>query len=565
MAGFDYPHFPFTRCPEMNGVWPRHDVIIAGGGPVGLTAALELARFGIRSVVLEDGATVSEGSRALCWSQRSLEILDRHGVAEPMLARGYTWNAGRVYHGEREIYRFDLLPDRDRKHPAFTNLQQYHAESFLLAAVAREPHIELRWQSKVVGVSVSEGEALVEVETPDGRYETRGRYLIAADGARSTVRRALGLDFAGRVFEDHFLIADVFVHADLPSSDRRFWFHPTFHGGETALCHKQGDDQWRVDFQLGWDIDPDAEKQPERVLSRVKRMLGDHPMELSWVSIYTFQARRLERFRHGPVLFAGDAAHQVSPFGARGGNSGLEDAHNLAWKLALVLGAKAPERLLDSYHDERAYAADENIRITSRTTDFLTPKTAASRAFRDAALDLAQTFPFARAIVNSGRLSTPIHLAQSPLNTSDELGDFAAGIRPGAPCPNLPAAAADPRPRPAHHLLEALAEGFSLLYFAAPGGDVPQAERAALAALAAGEVALEPLIIAPSGERGGAFPLLIDQQGRLAQAFDAHPGSAYLVRPDHYVAARWRRLDIAALRAALARASGQTARAEALP
>jgi len=557
MPPYAYPHFEFRHCPELDGARPRHSVAIAGGGPVGLTAALQLATYGIRTVVFEDGDTVSEGSRALCWAKRSLEILDRFGVSERMVQKGYTWNAGRLFHGDSEVYRFNLQPQGQQKHPAFTNLQQYYAEEYLVAAVARQPLIELRWQSKVVNTSQDADKAVLTVETPAGTYKAEADYVIAADGARSSVRRALGLDFTGRVFEDHFLIADVDVHAELPSTDRRFWFHPSFHQGETALCHKQGDNQWRVDFQLGWDIDVEAEKRPERALARVKAMLGDHPMDLTWVSIYTFQARRLERLRHGRILFAGDAAHQVSPFGARGGNSGIQDADNLSWKLALVLQGKAPDRLLDCYDSERGYAADENIRITSRTTDFLTPKTPASRAFRDAVLQLAAEFPFARALVNSGRLSTPTIHAHSPLNTASE--GFGNGVALGGPCPNLPVAADFPSNRRVGFLLDVLGGGFQGLYFIDRESDIPPATAAALQALCRAPLPVETFLVSRHAGATTPFKNLIDADGEIAMAFEAKPGTYYLLRPDQHVAARWRALEPSALQTALDRAIGKLA------
>ncbi len=261
-------------------------------------------------------------------------------------------------------------------------------------------------------------------------------WLIACDGANSPTRRMLGHDFLGRVFEDNFLIADVIMEAKFPT-ERWFWFDPPFNRGQSALLHKQPDNVWRIDFQLGWDIDKEEELKPENIDKRLKAMLGDDiEYELEWSSIYTFQCRRMEQFRHGRVLFAGDSAHQVSPFGARGANSGLQDTDNLVWKLKLVMDGKAPEALLDSYDSERVYGADENILNSTRSTDFITPKSEMSRLLRDAVLDLSEHHEFARPLVNSGgRLSLPCTYDGSPLNSADALEGAPKRTRPGSPCP----------------------------------------------------------------------------------------------------------------------------------
>jgi 3-(3-hydroxy-phenyl)propionate hydroxylase len=216
----------------------------------------------------------------------------------------------------------------------------------------------------------------------------------------------LGLDIEGKIFMDRFLIADVVMKADFPPSAGSG--STAFHRNQSVLLHRQADNVWRIDFQLGWDADPEEEKKPENVIPRIKAMLGDErEFELEWVSVYTFQCRRMNRFNHGRVLFVGDAAHQVSPFGARGANSGVQDTDNLVWKLKLVMDGKAPATLLDTYSEERGHAADENILNSTRSTDFITPKSAVSKTFRNAVLELAEHHPFARALVNSGRLSVP--------------------------------------------------------------------------------------------------------------------------------------------------------------
>jgi 3-(3-hydroxy-phenyl)propionate hydroxylase len=530
--------FAYRRSPDQDGQGRHHPVIVVGAGPVGLTIAIDLARRGRPVVLLDEDDRVSEGSRAICFAKRTLEIWDRLGCVEPIVARGVTWNTGKVFFRDRQLYGFDLQPEPDHRFPAFVNLQQYEVEAILAARAAEMPGIDLRWRSRVVDVEPAIDGGRLQVETPDGRYALEYDWLIAADGARSTIRRLLGLEFRGQVFEDHFLIADVRMDADFPT-ERWFWFDPPFHPGQSALLHRQADNVWRIDLQLGWDVNPDIERLHERVVPRLKAMLGpDRPFTIVWDSVYTFQCRRLDRFRHGRVVFIGDAAHQLSPFGARGANSGVQDADNLGWKLDLVLAGKAPDRLIDSYDAERTLAADINIMNSTRSTDFITPKSPISRLFRDATLDLAQRLPFARALVNSGRLSVATEHADSPLSTPDD-GGFAGGVPPGAPVADAPLRAGDAE----SWLTGALPHGFALMWFD-DGGPRPVCEDGAV-----------PLSVIPVGAAGWH-----DTRGRIAQRYDAGPGTCYLIRPDGHVAARWRRFDHTAVRAALARAIGEDAR-----
>src|SRR5512145_1998729 len=388
---------PPQSATEPRARWP---VVVVGAGPVGLCAALDLGQHGVRTLLLDEDDKRSEGSRAICFAKRTLEILDRLGVGQRCVDKGVVWNRGKVFLHDRLLYQFDLLPESGHKRPAFINLQQYYLEQFLIDRLAQSDEVEMRWTHKVVGVDQHADHVLLTVEAPDGRYQVEGGHLLACDGSRSPIRAMLGLEARGQVFRDRFLIADVKMEADFPT-ERWFWFDPPFHPGQSVLLHRQADDVWRIDFQLGWDADPEAERRPERVIPRIQAMLGaDRPFRLEWVSVYTFRCQRMDRFRHARVLFVGDSAHQVSPFGARGANSGIQDADNLVWKLALVLRGEAPDGLLDSYDAERIPAADENILNSTRSTDFITPKSRVSHLFRDAALHLAQRYPFARGIVN---------------------------------------------------------------------------------------------------------------------------------------------------------------------
>ena len=548
---FTYPKFDYVRPPELAEGRDRHyPVIVVGAGPVGLTAAIDLAHQGQPVLLLDDDDTVSIGSRGVCYAKRTLEVLDRIGCDNRFVDKGVSWDVGRTFFGEGEVFNFNLRPQAQHLRPGMINLQQYYLEQYLIERTGDVPQLEKRFKHKVIAVTPGDDKVTLRVETPDGAYTLTTDWLVVADGARSPIRTMLGLDIEGKVFMDRFLIADVVMAADFPA-ERWFWFDPPFHRNQSVLLHKQADNVWRIDFQLGWQADPVEEKKPENVIPRIKAMLGDErEFELEWVSVYTFQCRRMNQFNHGRVLFVGDAAHQVSPFGARGANSGIQDTDNLAWKLKLVMDGKAPAALLDTYGEERGYAADENLMNSTRSTDFITPKSTTSKVFRNAVLQLAAKYPFARALVNSGRLSVPSWLATSSLNTPD--GDvFEGQMIPGAPLADAPIEAAG---QPGW-LLHQLGNRFQLLHYVDDASTLDEKTALALAQLAQAAIAIEAIIVAPRGQAPAGLKTLIDTDGCIAQRYDLRPGTTYLVRPDQHVAARWRALDASKIKAALARAT----------
>ncbi|MDF5756921.1 FAD-dependent monooxygenase [Spongiactinospora sp. TRM90649] len=417
-------------------------VVIVGAGPVGLTAALLLARWGVPSVVLESRAERDPvGSKAICFQRDVLEVFDRVGCAAPMVAEGVTWTTGRTYYRSHELF-VTRFPETSAGFPPWINISQASVERFLWERAEAEPLIEIRRSHEVTALTEHGDHVVAHVR---GGGEIRGSHLVGCDGAGSAVRGLIGLTAEGHTFEDRFLIAD--IRADLPfPSERRFYFDPPWNPGRQVLVHHCPDSVWRIDWQVPAGYDLEGERSTGALDRRIRQVAGDVPYEVVWLSVYRFHERVAPSFSRGRVFLAGDAAHLYAPFGARGLNSGVQDADNLAWKIALVRHGRAPGGLLGTYDAERRAAALENLRVTSATMRFLVPGSEQERAGRAAALESAVTDPAARSRIDSGRLAEPYWYLDSPLTTPTHGPDFpreAGAVRPavgGVICPDLPLA-----------------------------------------------------------------------------------------------------------------------------
>ncbi|MDT4833472.1 3-(3-hydroxy-phenyl)propionate/3-hydroxycinnamic acid hydroxylase [compost metagenome] len=411
----ELPIYPYVRPDEMDR--PRrepHPVAVVGAGLTGLTLALDLVRRGIPVVVLDDDNTVGVrglASRGMVWAQRTLDIFDRLGMAGEVVGKGVRWNVGRVLCRDQAVASFTLQDQPDMRHNGFVNLQQYYLEAFLVDALMREPLAELRWLNCVAGIEPqAEGPATLQVETPDGAYTCQAQWVVACDGAKSAVRTMLGL--SPRVYdqtEDRWIIIDVVLRDTAWPEERWTWLDARSNHGRAVWRHKMADDTWRLDFQLRPDEDPAEAATDAGMRQRVWDLLGERvEFDIAWHGVWAYRHECLDSLRHGRVLFAGDSAHLVAPFGARGGNGGIQDADNLGWKLALLLQGRAGESLLDTYSVERKHAAMENIRQARRSSRFVYPGAARSAAlWRDAIIDLAPRHAVAARMINTGRLCMP--------------------------------------------------------------------------------------------------------------------------------------------------------------
>ena len=518
------PHTP-SRLPS------HVPVVIAGGGPVGLTLAALLARQGVASLVVEADASYCTGSRAICMSRRSQEILGWVGADAPLVRKGLSWVGGRSFYRDREVLHFEMPSEPTQRFAPMVNIQQYFVEQFAHdAARSAAAPPDVRWSSRVERVEVSDEAVEVLVQAPCGPATVRADWLVACDGGRSTVREQLGLVLRGMEYEGRYVIVDIHQKSRR-AVERLAWFDPPSNPGSTLLMHRQPEDVWRIDYQLRAGEDPAEAVRPENVLPRVQShlsMIGeDAPWELLWISLYNAKCLTLDNYRHRRVLFAGDAAHLVPIFGVRGLNSGLDDAGNLAWKLARVVQGLSPPGLLDSYSTERVHAARENMAFGAKSTEFMAPPDFAFTLMREAALRLALDDPTVRPLLNP-RQSSAIRYVGSPLNQPDTCdkwsGDDAA---PGCPAPE--ALLAD-----GSHLSRHFGAGFVCLVFA---GSLPP-DLQALEALGVDILLLPPSPGAPQAwQRYGL-------QSNTEEAL-------VLVRPDAYVMGRWRGLNAAAVAQAL--------------
>jgi 2-polyprenyl-6-methoxyphenol hydroxylase-like FAD-dependent oxidoreductase len=407
-------------------------VAVIGAGAVGLTLAGRLAQHGISVEVFEAAAERERiGSRAICMQRETLEIWERLGIGQRVADRGVRWTTGRTYHRGRELFSV-VLPDSGEHFPPFVNISQSEVED-LLEERLDELGVPIHRGHRLTGLAQDAGGVDVTFDTAGGERTRRHAWVVGADGAHSGVRHALGVAFDGYTFDDRFLIAD--VRARLPfSNERHFHFDPPWNPGRQVLIHPQPDGVWRIDWQVPPETDVDAERASGRLDRRIRQVIGDStPFELVWVTSYRFSQRVADGFRHGRVFLAGDAAHVMSPFGARGLNSGVADAENLAWRLAWVIRDRGSVRLLDGYDVERRGAAVENLAATEATMRFMAPHGAARRAWRNLVLRLAPRSTWFRRQVNSGRLAEP---ARYRLR-----GGGGEGLRPGTVAPDVRMAA----------------------------------------------------------------------------------------------------------------------------
>ena len=548
-----YPYQVFDPwLPSRAAGVERHGVVVVGAGPIGLVTALLLARHGVGCVVLESERQVSEGSRAIAFTRRSLEVLQQAGIAERVTAMGLPWRFGNSYFRGQRVFRMENPHDPNDRFAPLINIQQQYIEQYLVEACAANPLIEVRWGNKLLSLAEDANGATLEVDTAEGPYTLQADWLVAADGARSTVRTLMDLKLEGASYEGKFVIADIRVDLPLPT-ERLAFFDPGWNPGNTILMHREPHGLWRLDYQLPLGETPEDALQPDSLKARIDAQLAmiGHagvPWEMDWCSVYSARALTLPDYVHGRVMFTGDAAHLLPIFGVRGANTGFQDAQALAWRLALVAKGVARPALLASYSSERVAAAREIIDEAGKSTRFMTPPTRGFRLLRDAVLSLSLSEPFVGPLYH-WRTSRPHEYGASPLNSAgDDNALFDKGPGHGAPPRNV-------RLGPDEHLLDHLDHRFALL-LATEAAAMPAELMAVIGEVRDQGLPLQVIAVGASQPVGGADQSLPDADGHLRERYGLQDGGAYLLRPDQHVCARWLHLDAPRLRAALINAAG---------
>jgi 3-(3-hydroxy-phenyl)propionate hydroxylase len=534
-SGYELPEYPFRPPPEIgSGETSHHPIVIVGGGITGLTAACALAQYGIQAVLLDEDNTVGvkgASSRGICYTQKSLEIFERLGVYQPIAAKGIQWSVGRTFAGNDEVYSFDLRQQSAYNlstQPPFINIQQFYIEAYLVDRIYELGHVQIRWKNRVTGFKQDKEGATLTVETPAGSYALRADYVIDATGSHSPFRKWVGASVTAKKGDDRWCIADV-RFTKTPPVERHTWIEAPFNENRAVWQHLMGDNVWRIDYQMAPDCDPAEVSREEVVRERLVRQFGaDAGIEIVWVGPYAYKSECVDAMRHGRVFFMGDSAKVVSPFGARGGNTGIADADNLAWKLAAVMKGRAAPALLESYHEERHEAARQNVMVTNRTARFLRPATPVEKMFRSAALGLARQHMFARQFVNTGRMAVA-----NPYTRSS-----ACHTGGGQSVQNVSFQWADGSKGQVNDLLRWADGRLLVLVF----GSHSAASLARLRELAASAPVCCVQVLGTDDEPG-ALEHVRDPKGHLQGACHVFGHAWALVRPDSYVAATGETVD----------------------
>jgi 3-(3-hydroxy-phenyl)propionate hydroxylase len=534
--------------PSANPAQKRKSVVIAGSGPAGMVTALELARHGVASVVLTPELQFSQGSRAICFTRRSMEILQQVGVADRMTEGGLPWRFGNSFYRGQRVFRMEAPHDADDRFFPIINVQQQFMEEYLFDACAASPLIDFRWGNKVTQVAQKEGYAQVQVDTPEGEYTLQADWLVAADGGRSPIRTDLGLKLEGASYEGFFVIADIKIDLPLPT-ERLAYFDPEWNPGNTILMHREPHGIWRVDYQLPEGETPEDALKPESMKARINaqlKMIGHEgtPWEMDWSSVYSARTLTLSDYVHGNVIFTGDAAHLLPIFGVRGANTAFQDAQSLGWHLAFLVKGLAGPKLLANHSTERVGAAREIIDEAGKSTRFMAPPSRGFRLLRDAVLSLSLTEAFVRPLYH-WRTSRPHEYAESMLNSAgDDNALFRAGPAHGAPPQNIRLSADD-------FLLDHMGGGFDLIYFT-DAAAIPEPLQAVVGATRQRGIPLRVVAVGATRPVAGADLTLADADGHFRSRYGVQAsGAAYLLRPDQHVCARWLTLDATRLQAAL--------------
>ena len=519
-----------------------HPVVIIRAGPVGLACALDLASLGIRTIVIEKREGVQVGSRAVGIRRRSLQIFDHLGVFRAIRAAGYVLERGWTYYGTKLVNESIFQDETGSDYPNVLLLQQDVLEEMLIQRAREFGSVDIRWCHTLRAMDQSDDRLRLSIAAPDGPYTLDARFVVAADGAHSDVRRILGISYLGARFEQRWVIADFHTAASI-TPGRRLWFDPPYQVGSTTILYQLPGNTWRLDYLVPDGEDPAEAATPQKATERIRAHLAMMKLPDDWqllrCSAYSPSALSLESYRQGRVLFAGDAAHLTPIFSGRGMNHGIEDIHNLSWKLAQVIRHQRDPAILDTYTLERRPAVLATLNALSKTTVYMSTPSRGARLMRSAALSLASGQPGFRSLFEPFQLGEFVP-SDSPLNGAPhrEREFHGEGPGSGSTVPDFPIELDQNGQRRRCSIYQLLGKRFLVLYFM-DSGCASLAQIRELPTLAAD---VEIILVASDATSIDGFTTIADRDGSARRALAATPGTCYLIRPDDVIAARWRTL-----------------------